>query len=98
MEGQSAILNCELTKANARLEWRKGNAVLQPNDKYKISQDGFNAELVIHNLAFQDGGQYSCMCGEQQTSATLVVNGKFIDHVHCTATYYYVCNYTSSIL
>ncbi|KAM3929260.1 obscurin, partial [Leptodactylus fuscus] len=73
-EGRSTVLNCELTKANAQLEWRKGDQVLQAGNKYKMSQDGCTAELEICNVDLQDGGHYMCVCGDKKTSATLVVN------------------------
>ncbi|XP_069815234.1 obscurin isoform X2 [Dendropsophus ebraccatus] len=73
-EGHSALLSCELTKANAQLEWRKGEIVLQPGNKYKMTQEGCNAELEISNVSLHDGGQYMCMCGDQRTLATLTVN------------------------
>ncbi|XP_075703653.1 obscurin [Rhinoderma darwinii] len=73
-EGHSAGLNCELSKANAQLEWRKGDQVLHPSNKYKMIQDGCNAELEISHVDVNDGGHYTCVCGDQKTSATLVVN------------------------
>ncbi|KAG9472591.1 hypothetical protein GDO78_018425 [Eleutherodactylus coqui] len=74
IEGLSAVLNCELTKTNAQLEWRKGDHVLQLGNKYKMTQDGCNAQLEISSVDMHDGGQYTCVCGEEKTSATLVVN------------------------
>ncbi|XP_073532982.1 obscurin [Phyllobates terribilis] len=74
MEGHSAVLTCELTKANARLEWRKEERPLGPGTKYKMSQDGCTAELEIMNVDLQDGGQYTCACGDLKTSATLIVH------------------------
>lgn len=41
-----------------------------------MRRDGVIAELVIQNLEVADSGVYSCVCGEQQTMASLEVNGK----------------------
>lgn len=41
-----------------------------------MSQDGAVAKLIIHELEEEDAGLYICICGDQQTAATLTVNGK----------------------
>uniref|UniRef100_A0A803VK92 Obscurin, cytoskeletal calmodulin and titin-interacting RhoGEF n=1 Tax=Ficedula albicollis TaxID=59894 RepID=A0A803VK92_FICAL len=71
-EGQAATLSCELTKA-APVEWRKGSTLLKASDKYKMRQEGGLAELEIRDLELQDAGDYTCVCGEQQSTASLAV-------------------------
>uniref|UniRef100_A0A803K8E4 non-specific serine/threonine protein kinase n=1 Tax=Xenopus tropicalis TaxID=8364 RepID=A0A803K8E4_XENTR len=73
-EGQQATLHCELTKPGAVLEWKKGQSSLKPGGKYSMRQEGFSAELLISNLEESDSGDYTCECGNQQTTATLTVN------------------------
>lgn len=75
MENGTAALQCELTKP-AEVEWKKGQEVLKESRKYEMSQDGAVAKLIIHELEEEDAGDYTCVCGEQQTTATLTVNGK----------------------
>lgn len=75
-EGRTAVLHCELTKPNARVEWRKGNTVLHSNDKYEIRQEGTHAELFIYDAEAQDAGDYTCDSGDQQTTASLQVKGR----------------------
>lgn len=58
------------------VEWKKGQEVLKASKKYKMSQDGAVAKLIIHDLDEEDAGDYSCVCEDQQTTATLTVNGK----------------------
>uniref|UniRef100_A0A8C3XNQ5 Ig-like domain-containing protein n=1 Tax=Chelydra serpentina TaxID=8475 RepID=A0A8C3XNQ5_CHESE len=74
-ENGAATLRCELTKA-APVEWKKGHKVLKASEKYKMRQEGAMAELTICNLEVKDTGDYTCVCGDQQTTATLTVNGK----------------------
>uniref|UniRef100_A0A8C4MIZ6 Obscurin n=1 Tax=Equus asinus asinus TaxID=83772 RepID=A0A8C4MIZ6_EQUAS len=71
-EGATATLRCELSKA-APVEWRKGSDTLRAGDRVTLRQDGAMCELEIHGLAMADAGEYSCMCGQERTSATLTV-------------------------
>lgn len=74
-EGGEVALRCELTKA-APVEWRKDQRILKESEKYKMRQEGTKAELVIHEIAEEDAGDYTCVCGEHQTTAVLTVQGK----------------------
>ena len=75
-EGCTAMLRCELTKAGAPVEWRKGDTVLQPSDKYAIRQEGTRVELFIYDAEAEDAGDYTCDSGDQQTTASLQVKGR----------------------
>lgn len=79
-EGDTVTLHCELTKA-APVEWKKGHAVLKPSEKYKMRQKDATAELVIHNLDESDAGDYTCVCGDKQSTASLAVHGNHIFHL-----------------
>uniref|UniRef100_A0A8C3YS51 Obscurin n=1 Tax=Catagonus wagneri TaxID=51154 RepID=A0A8C3YS51_9CETA len=74
-EGATAMLHCELSKA-APVEWRKGSETLRAGDRVSLRQDGAVCELEIRGLTVADTGEYSCMCGQEKTSATLTVRGK----------------------
>lgn len=75
LEGASVSLRCELSKA-APVQWKIGSKVLKASDKYEMREHGTTAELVIHDLEVKDAGDYTCVCGDQKTSATLTVHGK----------------------
>uniref|UniRef100_A0A8C5ZVZ4 non-specific serine/threonine protein kinase n=1 Tax=Marmota marmota marmota TaxID=9994 RepID=A0A8C5ZVZ4_MARMA len=77
-EGATATLRCELSKA-APVDWRKGTESLTDGDRMSLRQEGAVCELQIQGLVEEDGGEYSCVCGQERTSATLTVRGK--DHV-----------------
>lgn len=74
-KGEAVTLHCKLSKS-APVEWKKGNMVLKPSEKYKIEQEGPFVELTIKDLDLADAGDYSCVCGDRQTTAALTVNGK----------------------
>ena len=75
MEGATAKLRCELSKA-APVEWRKGPETLRAGDRLRLNQEGAVCELEIRELTAEDAGEYSCVCGQEKTSATLAVRGK----------------------
>jgi len=74
-EGATAKLRCELSKA-APVEWKKGPETLRAGDRLRVRQDGAVCELEIRELTTDDAGEYSCVCGQEKTSATLAVRGK----------------------
>ena len=75
MEGATAILRCELSKA-APVEWRKGPETLRAGDRVRVKQEGAVCELEIRGLTVEDAGEYLCTCGQEKTSATLAVRGE----------------------
>lgn len=68
-------LSCELSKPAADVQWKKGSEILKAGEKYEIKQRETSCELQIKSLKVQDSGEYSCVCGDQKTSATVKVNG-----------------------
>lgn len=74
-EEDTVTLRCKLSKG-APVAWRRGHALLEAGEKYSMLQQEATAELVIHHVALQDAGDYSCVCGDQKTTAALTVHGK----------------------
>lgn len=75
-DGATATLHCELSKVGVPVEWKKGEKTLKPSDKYRMRQENTAAELLIRDLEVEDTGEYTCVCGDQKTSAVLTVHGK----------------------
>ncbi|XP_019734410.1 obscurin isoform X5 [Hippocampus comes] len=73
-EGETVTLRCELSKPAANVHWRKGSETLTPGETYEIKQQEASCELRIRNVKTDHCGEYSCLCGDQKTSATLKVN------------------------
>lgn len=78
VEGGTATLRCELSKASAHVQWKKGHRVLTSDNKYSLSQEGCVVELVVQDLDLNDTGDYTCVCGDKTTTAALTVHGKVI--------------------
>lgn len=78
VEGGTVTLRCELSKASAHVQWKKGHRVLTPDKKYSMRQEDCVVELVVHELDLNDTGDYTCVCGDKSTTAALTVHGKVI--------------------
>uniref|UniRef100_A0A3P8VT45 Ig-like domain-containing protein n=1 Tax=Cynoglossus semilaevis TaxID=244447 RepID=A0A3P8VT45_CYNSE len=75
MEGDNISMTCELSKPEIPVEWKKGSQVLRSGQKYQIKQKGSLLELIINDVTPEDSGDYSCVCGDQKTTANLKVKG-----------------------
>ncbi|KAG7526822.1 obscurin isoform X4 [Solea senegalensis] len=75
-EGTSVTLRCELTKDGVPVEWKKGSQVLKSGEKYQMKQKASVNELIINKVLPEDSGDYSCVCGDQKTTATLKIKAQ----------------------
>ncbi|XP_045080717.1 obscurin isoform X5 [Coregonus clupeaformis] len=81
-EGGSVTLHCELSKPGVPVEWRKGTQVLKSGEKYQIKQKESVSELLISKVVPEDSGDYSCMCGDQKTTASLKIKAQLVTFKH----------------
>ncbi|CAL9688565.1 unnamed protein product [Knipowitschia caucasica] len=75
-EGASVTLRCELSKPGVSVQWKKGTQSLKSGDRLQLKQKDFVNELLITKVEPEDSGDYSCVCGDQQTTAKLCVKDK----------------------
>lgn len=75
-EGGIIVLHCELSKPGVPVQWWKDEEELSNGSKYKMKQDGLVAELHIRNVLPMDVGEYSCVVGDQKTTAEVNVRGR----------------------
>ncbi|KAL1023125.1 hypothetical protein UPYG_G00036690 [Umbra pygmaea] len=80
-EGGVVMLHCELTKPAALVEWMKGAELLVNKDKYQMRKKDLLVELKIINANLEDSGVYTCICGKQQTTATVKINARPITFI-----------------
>uniref|UniRef100_A0A674EZY5 Ig-like domain-containing protein n=1 Tax=Salmo trutta TaxID=8032 RepID=A0A674EZY5_SALTR len=74
--GDNVTLHCELSKPGVPVEWRKGTQVLKSGEKYQLKQKESVSELLISKVVPEDSGDYSCVCGDQKTTASLKIKGR----------------------
>ncbi|KAM3604079.1 uncharacterized protein V6R79_006069 [Siganus canaliculatus] len=75
-EGASVTLQCEISKAGASVEWKKGTQVLKSGEKYQMKQEASINKLLIHKVVPEDSGDYSCVCGDLKTTASLHIKAQ----------------------
>nr|XP_029489197.1 obscurin-like [Oncorhynchus nerka] len=72
-EGKTVTLHCELSKAAASVEWKRGAKLLTNVAKYQMRKKDLLVELKIIDANLEDSGVYACICGEQKTTATVTI-------------------------
>nr|XP_029490911.1 obscurin-like [Oncorhynchus nerka] len=73
-EGKTVTLRCELSKPAASVVWKRGAELLKNVDKCQIRKKELLVELKIIDANLEDSGVYTCICGEQKTTATVTIN------------------------
>lgn len=74
-EGSRVTLRCETSKPLVPVEWKKGAQLLTYGQKYQLKQQACEIELLINQAEPEDSGDYSCVCGEQTTTACVKIKG-----------------------
>ncbi|KAK5907683.1 hypothetical protein CesoFtcFv8_005503 [Champsocephalus esox] len=72
-EGGNVSLRCELSRAGVSVQWWKAEDQLQQGGRYQMTLRGKTAEMHIRNVQPEDVGEYSCVFGEQKTTAEVSV-------------------------
>lgn len=80
-EGNEVKLRCEISKAGALVEWKKGEKVLSDGEKYQLKQSGCILELVIRKGQPEDSGSYSCVCAGAKSTATIIITGESLPNI-----------------
>ncbi|XP_043082200.1 obscurin isoform X18 [Puntigrus tetrazona] len=73
-EGGKVLLSCELSKPGCQVQWKKGTESLKHGGRYQIMQRDTMCELQISDLVPEDSGEYTCDCGNEKTTANVVVS------------------------
>lgn len=68
-------LRCEVSRAGVPVQWYKGEDLLCHGGRYQMTLRDKVAEMHIRNVQPEDVGEYSCVLGEQKTTAEVNVRG-----------------------
>lgn len=70
-----AHLECQVSRASAKVKWYKNSKELKSNMKYEISSDGIYRKLTINDIDPSDEDTYICDAIDDKTSCQLLVEG-----------------------
>ncbi|XP_068185381.1 obscurin-like protein 1 isoform X6 [Antennarius striatus] len=58
--GDTLVLDCEVSRSNADVTWKKNGEEVEDSRNITILEDGVTRQLTIHSLTADDAGQYVC--------------------------------------
>ena len=79
-EKESVVLECEVSKDNAKPKWFKDGKEIKPDKKKGIitKTDGRKLSLTIPSPMVDDSGKYSVQVGDENVECELTVEGWFL--------------------
>ena len=78
IENSKVVLECELNKPNPTVKWLKDGQLVKQTSSIMALADSYVHQLVIVSATLNDNAEYTCVCGDVSTLATLTVKGKKI--------------------
>ncbi|KAM4025641.1 obscurin-like protein 1 isoform 4-T4 [Anomaloglossus baeobatrachus] len=64
VSGEPLVLNCEVSRENARVRWCRDGAEMQEDENIRVESDGRHHRLVIMCSKPEDAGDFVCNAGE----------------------------------
>ncbi|XP_063743426.1 obscurin-like protein 1 isoform X2 [Eleginops maclovinus] len=58
--GENLVLDCEVSRSNAEVTWKKNGEEVEDSRNITILEDGVMRQLTVHSLTMEDAGQYVC--------------------------------------
>uniref|UniRef100_A0A3Q3KS82 Obscurin-like protein 1 n=1 Tax=Monopterus albus TaxID=43700 RepID=A0A3Q3KS82_MONAL len=58
--GETLVLDCEVSRSNAEVTWKKNGEEVEDSRNMTILEDGVIRQLTIHSLTVEDDGLYVC--------------------------------------
>lgn len=68
-------LECQVSRASARVTWYKNKEKIQASKKYEISSEDVYRKLTINDVDSGDEAMYTCDAVDEKTSCKLLVEG-----------------------
>lgn len=75
--GDIVVLECEVSRPNAEVSWKKDGEEIEENSNITITEDGTSRQLTIHSAAFNDAGQYVCDARDDVMDFQVKIKGTF---------------------
>ncbi|XP_054706308.1 titin-like isoform X2 [Uloborus diversus] len=72
-EREPVVFSIEVSHPSAKVTWHKDGEQIKPDDRIKFVEDGCTRKLLIQESNINDEGEYTCVLGEKECTADLVV-------------------------
>lgn len=79
LAGETLVLDCEVSRSNAEVSWKKNGEEVEDSRKVTILEDGVLRQLTIHSLTVEDAGQYVCDAKDDVMDFQVKVQGKLLN-------------------
>uniref|UniRef100_A0A3Q4HVI0 Obscurin-like protein 1 n=1 Tax=Neolamprologus brichardi TaxID=32507 RepID=A0A3Q4HVI0_NEOBR len=76
MVGETLVLDCEVSRSNAEVTWKKNGEEVEDSRNITILEDGVIRQLTIHSLTVEDAGQYVCDAKDDVMDLPVKILGK----------------------
>uniref|UniRef100_A0A668UB64 Obscurin, cytoskeletal calmodulin and titin-interacting RhoGEF b n=1 Tax=Oreochromis aureus TaxID=47969 RepID=A0A668UB64_OREAU len=72
-------LECQVSRASAKVKWYKNKTEIKPSKKYEIKSEDLYRKLTVNDVDSGDEDTYTCDATDDKTSCKLLVEGKTVD-------------------
>ncbi len=76
--GDIVFLECEVSRPNAEVSWKKDAEEIEENSNITITEDGTSRQLTIHSAALENAGQYVCDARDDVMDFLVKIKGTFL--------------------
>lgn len=75
VEQDQLVLSCEVSRADAIVQWYMDGVEIQPSDNITIQTDGPTRTLRIQSTQLSDMGTYTCRAGDSALMFKVKIRG-----------------------
>ncbi|XP_041468950.1 twitchin-like isoform X3 [Lytechinus variegatus] len=73
VEKRTGVLECEITDAEAKVEWTKDGKPFTGSDRIRLDAEMGVRKLIFDKAEFEDKGKYTCKFGKLESSGNVAV-------------------------
>lgn len=73
-------LECQVSRASAKVKWYKNKVEIKPSKKYEIKSEDMCRKLTINDVDEGDEDTYACDAIDDKTSCKLLVEGNMMEN------------------
>ena len=71
-------LECQVSRASAKVKWFKNKTEIKPSKKYEVKSEDIYRKLTINDVDSGDEDEYTCDATDDKTSCKLLVEGNTV--------------------